>query len=286
MTGRPTTIVLVDDEPLLVEALTSQIRLQSDIVVHSTTSPAEVVDLVVRHDPHVVVSDVRMPELSGIDVVGAVRRVRTNLPFVLMTAFSVTEVRAQTSVMPSLSFLQKPFEVSQLIELVDSLRSRSDDGRFSGVVAIESLTDVVQLYVLSNTCGLLEVRRREKVGRIWIDRGAILHAEHDEQQGTDALFDILSWKGGSFALSMGVRAPTRTIFETATTLMLESCRRQDEATAMRTPQDTSTRSGWSWHPAPGDSIDSAWDTNLFSDDAPSIQAGPPIQQSRSRDDHR
>jgi CheY-like chemotaxis protein len=258
--NRPTTIVLVDDEPVLIDVLASQIRAQSEIVVHATTCPLDVTGLVRAHEPHVVVSDVRMPEMSGIDVVGAVRRTRPGLPFVLMTAFSITELRAETSVLPAISFLQKPFDIRDLIERIDALRAQSEEGGFSGMIAIDSLTDVVQLYVLSNTRGMLEVSRNAEHGQIWIDRGAIVHAACRDRTGPEAFFEILSWKGGSFGLTTGATAPTKSIFDAPTTLMLEACRRQDEAGASaRSSEPPVSRTGWSWHPPPSDvAIDSAW----------------------------
>jgi len=249
------TIVLVDDEEVLVDSLTAQLSaLRPRLRIHATTSPHEAELFVRRHQPDVLVSDVRMPEMSGVDLVAAVRAIRPTLPIIFMTAFSIQEAQVQANKLTALTFLEKPFSAEALATRIDELCRRQSEGSFSGAISVDTLSDVVQLYMLSNTRGMLEVQHREDRGCIWIDRGSVVHAECGALRGAEAFYRVLGWRGGSFALHSGVAAEMRTIHDSATALMLESCRRRDEAEADAgwgaLGEEPRTEPRWSWQPPP------------------------------------
>ncbi len=70
-----TTVVLADDEVLLRRALVSLLPLEGDIrVLAEAADGAEAVQATLTHRPDVLVIDLEMPGLDGLDAVGEIRR--------------------------------------------------------------------------------------------------------------------------------------------------------------------------------------------------------------------
>jgi len=78
--------------------------------------------------PDVIVSDLRMPGVSGLEVLGSVRRVK-DIPFILMTGGH--ETRAEVLRSGAAAMLEKPFDLADLLDAVNdsiasSRRKRAD----------------------------------------------------------------------------------------------------------------------------------------------------------------
>jgi DNA-binding NarL/FixJ family response regulator len=81
-------VVLVDDQTLMREGLRKLLELTEDIqVVAEASDGVEAVEMIPRVRPDVVLLDVRMPRLSGIDVLQALRPGDRLPPTILLTTF-------------------------------------------------------------------------------------------------------------------------------------------------------------------------------------------------------
>jgi two-component system response regulator (stage 0 sporulation protein F) len=70
--------------------------------------------------PDVIVSDVRMPGFTGLEVLGAVRGAQLRTPVILITAFGAADTHAQAHQLGVTAVLDKPFDVDDLRRLVRS----------------------------------------------------------------------------------------------------------------------------------------------------------------------
>ena len=86
MVQDPRTLLIVDDDAAMRQMLASLFSEQGYAVREAASADAAV-DLAKERDLDVVLSDIRMPGMSGIAMVGELRRVRPETPVVLMTAF-------------------------------------------------------------------------------------------------------------------------------------------------------------------------------------------------------
>ncbi|MCE9572157.1 MAG: DUF4388 domain-containing protein [Deltaproteobacteria bacterium] len=229
MTGQA-RIVLVDDEDDLVWSLAGGLRrARPDLDILPFTDSIEAsrfLDLATHVS--LLVTDIRMPKLDGLELLLRARRGRPSLPAIVMTAFPNEGIAEQVATFGTVAYLEKPFPLPRLFELVNELL-RPAKG-FSGAMAIEGLADLIQLCALTNTTGALRVRRGHDAGVIWFDGGDVVHAEQDELVGADACYQIVRWADGEFALERGLRPARATMAMKATELLMEALRRQDEST--------------------------------------------------------
>jgi response regulator RpfG family c-di-GMP phosphodiesterase len=113
-------ILLVDDEPLVLEALGRQLRAHFDVTV--TTEPEEAVNLVGSQGPYaVVVSDLRMPGMDGVALLSSIRNLSPDTVRVLLTAYAdVDAAIAAVNEGNVFRFLSKPCPTGTFIRALEA----------------------------------------------------------------------------------------------------------------------------------------------------------------------
>ncbi len=117
-------ILIVDDEESLVETLTVLLKREGFDVL-SALSGGEAIGKL-EEDPDVVLADIRMPKVSGIDVLSETRSRRPEVPVVLMTAQASLQSAIQAVNQGAFYYVQKPFTNDELLTI---LRRAVDFGR-------------------------------------------------------------------------------------------------------------------------------------------------------------
>ncbi len=195
-------VLIVDDEEALAWSLCTRLaRVRPRYTVDTAHDGATALAKLHREPADLLVADVRMPGMSGIDLVLAATSLNARLPVIVMTAFRTADVQRLTE-SSAIQFLEKPFEFDGFLSLVDRSLAHGQTG-FSGAISVQTLPDIVQLYVLSNAIGVLVVRQGANEGEVWFEHGAIPHAVTATHKGEDAFFEIMMWSGGDFSMLLG-----------------------------------------------------------------------------------
>lgn len=220
-------ILLVDDEESLAWSLGSRLGKMRPSYEVSIANEGEVALGQLQRAPvDLLIVDVRMPKMSGIELALAARRMTPRLPVIVMTAFKTVDIQRLHGP-SSTTFLEKPFEFEHFLECID--QALLDGSGFSGAISVQTLPDVVQIYMLSNTTGMLAVQRGSLLGRIWFERGQVVHASTGDHVAEEAFFQIMRWAGGEFSMGSAAPMPPRSITLDSQNLLMESCRRLDES---------------------------------------------------------
>jgi two-component system response regulator FlrC len=113
----PIEVLLVEDDAALRDAL--QVTLELEGVSFRVAANAEVaLDTLRRVKPALVISDIRLPGLSGLDLLDKCRALHAEVPVVLMTAYAETKLAVEALRAGAKDFLLKPFKPDQLIDVV------------------------------------------------------------------------------------------------------------------------------------------------------------------------
>lgn len=115
--ARPYIIVVVDDEPDFCTVVSELLRSQ-DMVVHKAFSAQEALSLVSRVRPDLVLTDVMMPEVNGLELIRRLRAdpVLGRIPTIVVSALVKREEREAAMDAGADAFIPKPFSVRQLRE--------------------------------------------------------------------------------------------------------------------------------------------------------------------------
>jgi DNA-binding NtrC family response regulator len=114
--GAGARILIIDDERSILDAVQILLRGEGFDVV-TVQSPKEALDRLAEFAPDVVLSDIRMPGVSGIDVLAAVRAYDVEVPVILMTAQASLQSAMQAVNQGAFYYLQKPFSNAELVAL-------------------------------------------------------------------------------------------------------------------------------------------------------------------------
>jgi two-component system cell cycle sensor histidine kinase/response regulator CckA len=119
---RTQRVLLIEDEPSIVEGVTDLLTLEG-FVVRSVSTGAEAAVAVEQFQPEIVVLDLGLPDMSGLEVARRLRVEHPRLPIVFATGHGDRE-RVQFD--GQSWFLQKPFELSALLELLTRIEAERE----------------------------------------------------------------------------------------------------------------------------------------------------------------
>lgn len=111
-------LVLVDDEPGVLRAL-SLLLMGLKCRVTALPSPRDVITYFESNPaPDAIISDLRMPEMTGIDLLFHLRNSGVTAPFILMSGHASAEEVATAASTELTAFLSKPFTPQELIKVL------------------------------------------------------------------------------------------------------------------------------------------------------------------------
>jgi len=116
--AKPKSVLVADDEPSFARAVA---RLLGAAGFHVTTANngAEAAEAIVTRPFEVIVSDIQMPEMSGVELLSLVRSHDLDVPVILMTAAPTLETALEAVSLGALQYLVKPVPSDVLVRVVE-----------------------------------------------------------------------------------------------------------------------------------------------------------------------
>ncbi|MDF1703216.1 MAG: response regulator [Aeromicrobium sp.] len=130
----PVRVVIAEDEALIRLDLAEMLAEEGYDVVAQASDGEQAIALVTEHRPDVVLMDIKMPRLDGIEAASRIADQRL-APVVLLTAFSQRDLVERAREAGAMAYLVKPFRKSDLAPAIEMARSR-----FGEITALESET--------------------------------------------------------------------------------------------------------------------------------------------------
>jgi DNA-binding NtrC family response regulator len=120
-------ILLIEDEEILRVSLARELaRAGHDVDAHER--PASALAAIARRDFDAVITDIRMPGMNGFDLLEELERLRPDVPVVFMTAYATVRDAVRAIRMGAFDYLTKPFEVEELLVLLQRIRDLPKTG--------------------------------------------------------------------------------------------------------------------------------------------------------------
>ena len=114
--GRPQVLV-VDDEPA-IRAILSDLLVHEGLRVITAEDGVQALELLDRHSVNLLISDLKMPVMGGMELLGEVARRHPDVVPVMMTAYSTVETAIEAMKRGAFDYVMKPFNVDQLVRTV------------------------------------------------------------------------------------------------------------------------------------------------------------------------
>ena len=110
-------VMVLDDEPIVCERLRSMLE-KMDLEVETFVEPGKAIKRIVEIPFQILITDLKMKELDGIEIVKMTQRVSPQTKVIMITGFATVEKAKQALQLGVFDFIAKPFKLSQLRDLV------------------------------------------------------------------------------------------------------------------------------------------------------------------------
>ncbi len=111
----PQQILVIDDEPDMLMLLRMMIEENTDYEVQTTNNPSEAIKLFSEKDYDLVITDLKMPGLDGIELFVEFKSIKPDIPVVMITAYGSTETADEAMKKGIADFITKPFRKDNIL---------------------------------------------------------------------------------------------------------------------------------------------------------------------------
>jgi DNA-binding NtrC family response regulator len=111
----PERILVVDDEPNMLRLLKTILMDKTGYEVTTTNNPLEVSKLLQEDHYDLVITDLKMPLVDGIDLIGIVRNIDAAMPIIVITAYGTIETAEEAIQKGAYDFITKPFRKETIL---------------------------------------------------------------------------------------------------------------------------------------------------------------------------
>ncbi|AVX29937.1 sigma-54 dependent transcriptional regulator [Carboxydocella sp. ULO1] len=110
-------ILIVDDEDSVLDFL-EEVLEEEGYKVFKAVNGQLALELINKHQISVVLMDIKMPGLSGFDILKKIQNENKNINVILMTAYSTTELAIQAMKLGAFDYIVKPFNIEELLLII------------------------------------------------------------------------------------------------------------------------------------------------------------------------
>lgn len=224
-------LVLDDDADWLEMSREILSQLPSKPEIRTVSSGKRALAMLDAEPYRLLICDLKMPRIDGLQVLAIVRRRFPELRTVVLSALEDEEFRSRAYALGvDLFWLKIEMQRNQqmFFECLESLLGRDAESGFRGIQS-KSLMDIIQMECLSRSSTVLRITRGSLVAKLWIQDGELIDAEAEGARGETAFQRILAWKSGTFENLPADPNHERTIWKAVNALLLESAQNIDEA---------------------------------------------------------
>lgn len=117
--------LIVDDDKAILEIL----RITCEMLkfqVFTAEDGEKALTIFKSKLPDIIISDINMPKMNGIDLVNHIKSINPQIPVILITGYSYLKHQAENSETKPDAFIQKPFEIDALCKTIKRLKSPAE----------------------------------------------------------------------------------------------------------------------------------------------------------------
>ena len=226
-------VLFVDDDHAFLQVIRDLFVAWSENVwqVHCAESADEALEILNTHKIDLIVVDVNMPVLDGIQLIRILNRRYPQLKKAVITGFATEEKRSACLTEGAELFIEKPHSAEGLrsvFTVLHELLGWTPQEGFQGVLRQVGLYDVIQMECLGRNSSILEIHNQQMHGRIYIEDGRIVHATAGDTVGQAAFQKLLSLPSGKFQMQPFEPPSEHTIEGQWEFLLMDAARVHDE----------------------------------------------------------
>ena len=221
-------VLIVDDDKSFLLSLIDGFKAYEDkFSITTANDGVEAVEALEAQEISLGLTDLKMPRMDGFELVAHLSGNYPGIPVIVMTAFGTPEMEDNLRDMGTFQYIEKPIDFTLLVEKI----LKGLEGPSKGFITGVSLTSFLQLLEIDKKTCTLTIHAGNKSGTIYFQDGDLLDAQHKEIQGSEAAYEIVSWKNVEIEIENSCSVKESNITESLGFILLEGSRRKDEKDA-------------------------------------------------------
>ncbi|MCS7163970.1 MAG: response regulator [Thermodesulfovibrio sp.] len=112
-------ILIVDDEPDMLKLLSMILKEKTPYEIITTNNPIEAVQLIKTIDFDLIITDLKMPGLDGLQLLEEVKKKDEDIPVVIITAYGTIDSATEAIEKGGFDFITKPFKKEQILFTIE-----------------------------------------------------------------------------------------------------------------------------------------------------------------------
>lgn len=224
----PIRVLLVDDEEDILWGLSEELS-RNKIEVDTATNGLEALEKIKKKQYDFLVTDIRMPGLSGSELLIETKKIQPDIKVIVMTAYGSDEVKQDVLTKGAISYLEKPFDFDQILNVIMEKQVAGEEETLRNL----TLQQFLQLVSMEGKSCEIVVNTSEGEGKIFFEEGEVINASIGKLRGEEAFTRILKEPESSFKVKWGSPKVKREIEKPFHALLLSAAVQKDEEVASR-----------------------------------------------------
>ena len=222
-------VLVVDDEKSFIMSLRAGMEKHyPDFNVLTAEHGKAASEILESTQVDLVVTDLRMPEMDGFELLAYMSTNFPSIPAIVMSAYSTPDVKDRLKTMGSLRFIDKPVDFDELGQaIIDGLKEAPGGGSVMGI----SISSFLQLIEMEQKTCLLEVHPEDKSkkGFFYFNKGNLYDAVCGDVKGQEAALEIIAWDNAMITFKgLPKKRIRKRIDSELMSLLMEGMRLKDE----------------------------------------------------------
>ncbi|BCS96361.1 hypothetical protein DSLASN_19930 [Desulfoluna limicola] len=259
-------VLIVDDEKSLLLSLSAGFESFKDKFTLYTASNGIEALAVLKSTPiELVVTDLKMPEMDGFELIAHMSTHYPQIKLMVMTAYNTPKIEERLSGHQAIPIFEKPVDFDELAQAV----LQGIDGKKTGGLSGISLVSFLQLIKTERKSCLIEVKTKDHTGHIIMKKGELINAVYNGEEGVGAMYGMLEEEDVQIEL---LKLPQHKIKREITMplmgILFEAMKRKDDAASAETSDTV--------EPEPDDDTETIYDlvSKVPPGDAPNVDSDP------------
>ena len=220
-------ILIVEDDLKFQRILRTRLQKYKDkFEIVLANNGAEAMKALQLNSISLVVTDIKMPKVDGLEFLAHVKESYPDIPCFVMTAYGTSEIKEKLS-KNSVRIFNKPFRIDDLADaVIQVLAQDALDGSLKGI-SVASFLQLIEME--EKTCFLEIISTGGQKGLFYFKDGKLYDAVCSSLKGEEAAFKLLSLDKASIRLkNLSDSKVEKRINISLMNLIMESLRRKDE----------------------------------------------------------
>ncbi len=222
-------ILVVDDEKTLLMIMTGRFEDYKDrFNVFTAGNGKEAVQVLESEEIDLVVTDLKMPEMDGIELIAYLSNKFPAVPSIAVSAYCTPEIQNKLKGLGALRVMDKPVNLDLLAQAVLNGLDQVHKGGSLNCVSLSSFLQIIEME--EKSCRIDVHANSQQRGSFFLVGGELRDASCGELTGEAAAYEMISWENTHLYIKdLPKKMPERRIEKGLMSVVMEGLRKKDEA---------------------------------------------------------